>query len=166
MPAKPLTPPQLEDAARLKKIFEKWQAQRKESKVAASQEAATDALALDFNQSSISQYVNGGIPLNQKAAVKFARGLGCTIAEFSPSIAAEIIEAMSHVGKIPGVGSVDDSTLHLLRPVEVHIVTRFRLTDSAGQTDILDMVNTVPVRGQVEAKPKAVSSPKRKADGK
>ncbi len=143
MPAKPLTPEELQDAVRLKRLFHEWQQKRERAGMPASQEYATEALG--FNQSSLSQYINGRIPLNIKAAVKFASGLGCTIAHFSPTIAAEIIEAMSYVGDAPGEARGDDTTLHMLKPVEVHVVTRFRLTDDAGRGDILDTVSTVPV---------------------
>ncbi len=150
MPAKPLTQQELDDAARLKRIFNEWQQRRKDMGGASSQEYATEALG--FNQSALSQYLGGKIPLNIKAAVKFASGLGCTIAQFSPTIAAEIIEAMSYVGEAPGAGVGNDTTLHMLKPVEVHVVTRFRLTDDSGRADILDRVNTVPVVSSPGAK--------------
>lgn len=162
MPAQPLTPPQLEDAARLKRIFVSWQQHRKDAGAAASQEYATEALG--FNQSSLSQYLNGKIPLNIAAAVKFASGLGCTIAEFSPAIAAEIIQAMSYVGAAPGATGNDDATLHMLKPVEVHIVTRYRLTDKGGRADILDTVNTVPVSGESVTKLVVVPARDKKGD--
>lgn len=87
MPAQPLTPEQLADAARLKHLFAAWQKSRRAAKQPSSQEAATDLLG--FNQSSLSQYVNGRIPLNIDAATKFAALLGCSIAEFSPDLAAQ-----------------------------------------------------------------------------
>lgn len=143
MPAKPLTEQELQESAKLKALFSSWQQSRKDAMENASQDFATSILG--FNQSALSQYINGGIPLNIKAAVKFASLIGCKISQFSPTIAAEIVEAMSYVGEMPGTTSLDDATLHMLKPVEVHILTRYRLTDDGGRGDILDVVSTVPV---------------------
>lgn len=45
---------------------------------------------LGFNQSSLSQYLNARIPLNIEAAKKFADLIQCEVADFSPSLAAQI----------------------------------------------------------------------------
>lgn len=44
---------------------------------------------IGFGQSSLSQYLAGRIPLNLPAATKFATLIGCSVAEFSPSLAME-----------------------------------------------------------------------------
>lgn len=95
MPAQPLTPEQLEDAARLKKIFLSWQQQQKEAGTSVSQEAAAERLG--FNQSALSQYLNGRIPLNVDAARKFSELLGQSVAEFSPRLHDQLKEYASSV---------------------------------------------------------------------
>lgn len=87
MPANPLTPDQAADAARLKQLFSEWQRKRKDDNEPSSQEVASEMLG--FNQSAMSQYLNGKIPLNVSAATRFATLLGCTLSEFSPSLAQQ-----------------------------------------------------------------------------
>jgi phage repressor protein C with HTH and peptisase S24 domain len=88
MPALPLTHEQLSDAARLKNLFATWQRGRREAGLPSSQEALSDLLG--FNQSAMSQYLNGRIPLNVDAATKFANLIGCAVVDFSPSLASQI----------------------------------------------------------------------------
>lgn len=90
MPAIPLTAQQLEDASRLKQRYEEWKARRKAAKEPASQEVATEMLG--FNQSAVSQYLNGKIPLNVDAATKFATVFGCAVRDFSPSLADQVVK--------------------------------------------------------------------------
>lgn len=42
------------------------------------------------NQSAVGQFLSGRVPLSLKAAAGFARGLGVSVADFSPRLAAEI----------------------------------------------------------------------------
>ncbi|CAB3729078.1 HTH-type transcriptional regulator PrtR [Achromobacter piechaudii] len=89
MPAQPLTPAQLADAARLKSLFLEWKEDRRARGEPASQE--TVAALLGFNtQSSVSQYLNGRIPLNVNALVKFAALLGKQPEDISIDLAKEI----------------------------------------------------------------------------
>jgi phage repressor protein C with HTH and peptisase S24 domain len=88
MPALPLTTEQRADATRLKSLFAAWQKRRREAGQPSSQEALSDMLG--FNQSALSQYLNGRIPLNVAAATKFAGLIECSIADFSPALAEEI----------------------------------------------------------------------------
>lgn len=86
MPAKPLTPEQLEDAARLKAIFE----EKKKTQPSLTQAALADACGWN-TQGTVSQYLNGKIPLNVTAAARLAMALGVQIAEFSPSLSKEVL---------------------------------------------------------------------------
>ncbi|MFY3134240.1 XRE family transcriptional regulator [Achromobacter ruhlandii] len=89
MPAQPLTPSQLADSARLRSLYEQWKVRRRAKRESASQE--TVAALLGFNsQSSVSQYVNGKIPLNINALVKFATLFGCAPEDISMDLAKEI----------------------------------------------------------------------------
>lgn len=93
MPALPLTPAQLDDAARLKQRFAEWQKRQKDAGQPASQDAAGELLG--FNQSALSQYLNGRIPLNVGAATRFASVLGCTVADFSPRLQEQLSDYVS-----------------------------------------------------------------------
>lgn len=88
MPAAPLTTEQLEDAARLKKIFLGWQGKQRDAGRPYSQEAVSGALG--FNQSALNQYLNGRIPLNAGAATKFAGLLGVPVGQFSPTLEKQL----------------------------------------------------------------------------
>lgn len=107
MPAKPLTHAQLKDAERLKAQFRAWQAGRMAEKQPWSQDWASDQLK--FGQSALAQYLNGKIPLNPEAAAKFAGLLGCSVSDFSPSI-AKAISALS-AGIPAPIGENDDLTI-------------------------------------------------------
>ncbi|MFA6120804.1 MAG: helix-turn-helix transcriptional regulator [Sideroxydans sp.] len=71
---------QIDDAARLKQIFER-------------SEYTQEAFGIEFdigNQAMVGQYLNAKRPLNLAAAGKFAYGLKVTIDEISPNLAAQI----------------------------------------------------------------------------
>ena len=80
---KELDPWQREDARRLKALWEK-----RDPKI--TQVAAAAAWQLGETQGITWQYLNGKIPLNLSAAVKFARGLNCQVADFSPILAQQL----------------------------------------------------------------------------
>lgn len=73
---------------RLKARFQAWQGERTQSGQPATQEAIAERLG--FGQSATSQYLNGSIPLNPRAATKFAQLLGCDVRDFSPTVADAI----------------------------------------------------------------------------
>lgn len=89
MPAKPLTPEQLADADRLMALFKQ--------QTGLTQAVLADDLGFS-NQSAVSQYLKGKIPLNIEAAIRFATRFNCTVADFSPSIQAEIDRIAQHSG--------------------------------------------------------------------
>jgi phage repressor protein C with HTH and peptisase S24 domain len=97
MPAQPLTAEQLSEAASLKIRFGEWQRRRKEAGEGWSQEDASELLG--FNQSSLSQYINGRIPLNIEAATRFATLIGCTVADFSPSLSQQVEDYMARLSQ-------------------------------------------------------------------
>lgn len=86
MPALPLSPEQLADAARLKAIYT-----AKKRELGLTQESLASACGWE-SQGTVSQYFNGKIPLNVEAAVKFAKELYCSVADFSPRLAAELAQ--------------------------------------------------------------------------
>lgn len=85
MPTLPLTDDQRQDAARLKQCFQEWQKRQREAGRPSSQDAASEYLG--FNQSALSQYLNGRIPLNVSALVAFCKLMGALPSEISPRLA-------------------------------------------------------------------------------
>lgn len=84
MPAQPLSPSQLAEAAKLKALFQEWQRKQKADGLPFSQEAAAEILG--FGQSAVAQYLNGKIPLNVDVGIKFSKLLGVPISDFGPSL--------------------------------------------------------------------------------
>lgn len=87
---KPLTAEQLEDAKRLKAIYES-----KKSALKLSQESIADALSV--GQSAIAALLNGVNALNASNAAALARVLQVSVGDFSPSLASEIQEMYKSV---------------------------------------------------------------------
>lgn len=82
-----LSPTQLDDANRLKSIFESKKRELNLSQLKLGTEYDLGS------QGMVWQYLNGKAPLNLEAATKFARALRVPISEFSPSIALSIERA-------------------------------------------------------------------------
>lgn len=77
---KPLAQWQLEDAERLRARFDAQ---------SLSQQEFGGALGIG-SQGAVWQYLNGKIALNLPVAIKFARGLGCSVEDISPTLAAQL----------------------------------------------------------------------------
>ncbi|MFT3758459.1 LexA family transcriptional regulator [Thauera sp.] len=86
MPAQPLSPEQQADAARLKQIFE-----AKKKGLGLTQESLAARCGWE-SQGSVSQYLNGKIPLNPTAALKFSQHLHEPVEAFSPDLAFAIAQ--------------------------------------------------------------------------
>jgi transcriptional regulator with XRE-family HTH domain len=86
MPAKELSPEQKADAARLKMAFKSWQTARKTLGLPFAQDEIAEEM-FGFGQSALSQYLNGLIPLNATALLKFCKALRVSPDLISPSIA-------------------------------------------------------------------------------
>lgn len=76
---------QLQDAARLKKIYEL----RKTEDRSLTQETLAERCGWK-TQSAVTQYLNGMVPLNLDALIKFSLALDVDIAEISPALAEKI----------------------------------------------------------------------------
>ena len=105
MPAKPLTQEQLDDAARLRAIFDRV----KESDPSVTQEYVADSCGWK-TQGTVSQYMNGKIPLNLRALFKFCDVFGVQPEEISPSLArqqmiAPITKAIVQIARSPKIDS-------------------------------------------------------------
>ncbi|MGX9698144.1 S24 family peptidase [Janthinobacterium lividum] len=108
---------QIEDAQRLKSLFD-----AREPKISQAEFGAKFEIG---SQGMVWQYVAARRPLNIKAATAFARGLGVNVEEISPTIAEEIAAAASHTGAsvgaqgVPGASPVTDD--EEMAPVMVRI---------------------------------------------
>ncbi|WP_067754883.1 helix-turn-helix domain-containing protein [Orrella dioscoreae] len=98
MPAKPLTQEQLQDAARLKAIFN-----ARKSELDLTQEKLAEDLGY-ANQSAVGNYFNGKAPMGVEVAIAFASRLGCRVSDFSEALQARIDNIAVHrseVGRMP-----------------------------------------------------------------
>lgn len=126
MPAKPLTKEQLDDAARLKAIFER----AKESNPSVTQEYVADACGWK-TQGTVSQYMNGKIPLNLSALFKFCDVFRVQPGEISPSLASQ--QAISPITKaISGIRSRAKDLISLSDHPDLVEVPRVKFNLSAG----------------------------------
>ncbi|HEY5800920.1 MAG TPA: LexA family transcriptional regulator [Burkholderiaceae bacterium] len=139
MPAQPLSEEQLADAARLKQLFAKWRADVKE-KTGRKMSQNDASEFFEFSQSALSQYLNGAIPLNIKAATAFAHVLGVDMADFSPALAAEfgnLVASQAHAtGKAKFDGEPDDAGMGRVRTLGSGLlkIPHINLKLSAGVT--------------------------------
>lgn len=82
----------LEEAARLKAIWDKTEAERRQAGVG-TQGAFGDTFGIG-NQAAVGFFLNGKTALSLKAAHGFATGLKCKIEDFSPRLAKLAFEDM------------------------------------------------------------------------
>lgn len=80
-----ITETNIEDAARLKEIFEKRKKEAKSKGVKFTQESF--GANYGWTQGAVGQYLNAVIPLNLSAALKFAEGLNVNLEDISPTLA-------------------------------------------------------------------------------
>jgi hypothetical protein len=109
-----ITPEHLEESKRLRAL---WDA--KEGKPSQA------AFGHDYGiggQAAVWRFLNGRDPLSMKAAIGFAKGLGCDISAFSPRLAAEAAAAAavskpaakSKTGAIPNLLELAEQEAQLL----------------------------------------------------
>ncbi|HBX2115275.1 helix-turn-helix domain-containing protein [Klebsiella aerogenes] len=83
-----LTPAQVADSQRLKALYE-----AKKKELGITQQSIADAL--DISQGAVGHYLNGRNALNTAVASVFARLLGVSVSDFSPSLAKHISDMSS-----------------------------------------------------------------------
>lgn len=83
-----LTPAQVADSQRLKALYE-----AKKKELGITQQSIADAL--DISQGAVGHYLNGRNALNTAVASVFARLLGVSVSDFSPSLAKDISDMSS-----------------------------------------------------------------------
>lgn len=127
---------QVDDAARLKKI---WDARKPVNQ-------ATFGADHDIGgQAVVHQYLSGFIPLNARAASKFATGLGVAVDDFSPTLAQEIAALAACIRRPPQ-----------LRPDEVRLLSLYRGVPEADRSTLMRLI-----QGLVDQTPKQPSAVKR-----
>ncbi|WP_312669700.1 LexA family transcriptional regulator [Stutzerimonas nitrititolerans] len=104
-PRRELTSGEQAECARLKAIFEKRQKEAKDQGVRITQESLGNSIGWKSGQSAVNQYLNGKVPLNLEALLKFAAELRFAPEEVSPRLAAEIAGLTMTAEKRP-VGTV------------------------------------------------------------
>lgn len=141
MPAQPLSPEQKADAQRLQTLFTAWKTDRKSRGEPNSQEWAADQLG--FGQSALSQYLNGRIPLNNAAAAKFSKLLGCKISDFSPMLSNTLAElaGVATADPVQEDRPSDPMDLTALHRLELHLVLLFRDLSADGKDEVLALAN-------------------------
>lgn len=118
-------------AERLRKVWD-----RKKVELRLTQEKAADALGFS-TQATVSHYLNGSIPLNTDAALKFAALLGVKPEELRPDLS----DLMNYVRK---TGAYSDDYAapgwQILKPEHAELVALFeRLPQSEKERHLTDL---------------------------
>lgn len=79
---------QVQDAARLQRLWEEF---HKRTKLSQFQFGAQFDIG---TQGAVWQYLRGERALNLRAVIRFAKGLGVSVADISPTLAAELPDAL------------------------------------------------------------------------
>jgi len=99
------------------------------------------------SQGMVWQYLNAHRPLNIKAAAAFARGLGVSVAEFSPTLAQQIEDAADVAQDVPNIGLVaQDSEQHLqwVTEEEMRLLDKFRACGRFERAQAMVYVDSLP----------------------
>lgn len=146
MPALPLSPERQEDARRLKSAWEHF----KENAPGATQET----LAADCGwktQGAVNQYLNGKIPLNIPALLKFSAALKVEPGTISPTLAAQLAPRWRNISA--GYTETKPGDVHLdLRGAMLQLATGQGPPGAAGfdMAPALRPFRDVPVVGTVQ----------------
>lgn len=89
---------QKEDADRLLAF---WEAAKAANPKLSQRQFAEDHQIGDGSQGILWQYIRGVIPLNVDAAIRFAKGFGCKVSDFSPRLEAERQRLAAGDGQLP-----------------------------------------------------------------
>lgn len=84
------------------------------------------------SQAVVWQYLNARIPLNLDKAVKFAKGLGCAVADFSPRLADDLIKLRGHDDTPVAQDTSKFSEIDLEQEPGLYAVPRVKFKLSAG----------------------------------
>ncbi len=131
-PRRELTSEEQAECARLKAVFEKRQKEAKDQGSRLTQESLGNAIGWRSGQSAVNQYLNGKVPLNLEALLKFATELRFAPEEVSPRLAAEIAGVTMTAEKRPAgtvveIASNVQGEPYQVRPGRVPVVGKAML---------------------------------------
>ena len=133
------TESQIEDSQRLKRLFD----------VRASMSQLAFGQNYDIgNQAMVWQYLHADTPkgsvLNVPAAIKFATGLRCSVADFSPSLQNEIDHIAKFASTAPLMTAeqrapyvVEKTTIVAFTPEEQQVLEGFRVASEGDREQML-----------------------------
>lgn len=114
------------ESARLKEIWE-----REKPRLKALGFGTQESFGQEFgigNQAAVGFFLNGESAISLKAAAAFARGLGCSVSDFSPRLAALMATADQVVGwPFPDIDPKRFSNLSDRQKIELQGVVRERI---------------------------------------
>lgn len=99
MPAQPLSENQKQDASRLRDIY-----MDRKRDLGLNQYVLAERCGWN-SQGTVSQYLNGKIPLNLEAALCFARELRCSVGDFSPQLGQKLHAGSPNSEPTPNKGT-------------------------------------------------------------
>lgn len=151
MKKKPLTDVQIQDSKRLKEIFN-----RKKKEIGVSQESLADYMGM--SQSGIAQLLNGSNAIGVSHAAGFAKILGVSVEDFSPTLAEDIKNMYSAVTATPVLkpqyeyplitcvqaGALDEIPAHTDRDVKMWIATAKFASKNAFWLEVTGHSMTAP----------------------
>lgn len=101
---------------------------------------------LGFGQSALSQYLNGRIPLNVEAAIKFSEMLGRPVMAFSASLADQVAKyaAVADAQAAPSLG--DAMGIACETAEEMKLLTMYRLAGDKERKIFNALANDISAR--------------------
>ncbi|MFP2768070.1 LexA family transcriptional regulator [Oceanisphaera sp. KMM 10153] len=146
MKRRPLSDAEKADAERLKSIYNRRKRELAGSGVRLTQEELASRCGW-AGQSAVSQYLNGRVPLNIEAVMKFARELGVEVADISPNLAnahgllpgkTPIKSPKHEVTMFGELDPWDDSTPLGADEVELPLYREVELAAGDGRTQVVE----------------------------
>lgn len=137
---------QLEDAQRLRRLFDARQERGANGKQISQMEFGEKYEI--GTQGMVWQYLSGRKALNLKSALAFSRGLGVKVRQFSPTLADQIEAAGStneQAGQIQLAASEAAPTLQWVSPLESELLSHFRSGDKEIRERILTFARSMTV---------------------
>lgn len=143
-----LEPWQLEDAARLRAIFEAKKAGARDRGERFTQALFAEKTGL-ASPNMVWQYLSAYRPLNIQSAAEFAKGLGVSVRDFSPTLAAQIDQVSDGARPAPEVSgpiAVPQRKMRLqwVDDWESELLSHARATDDDGRFAIMSIAEAQP----------------------
>lgn len=135
---------QMEDAARLKALFRKKKLAAKSGGENLTQETLAERSGISSGQ-MVWQYMNAHRPLNIQAAAGFARGLGVSVMEFSPTLATQIEQVSGSESPRPRLAAVPVERYLLWVSADVaKLISHYEAVSPEDKEAALSFVESLP----------------------